>query len=502
MIAFGPYKFDRATGTLWRNGALVALGGRGAALLAALLAAEDAVVPKDALIERAWPGVLVEENNLAVQIGHLRRTLGQRSDGTLWIETVARAGYRLAAAPPASQDMLPAIAVLPFVAMDDVGSFADGFVEDLTTALSRFRTFTVVSRTSAETFRVSGMEVRRIAKTLGVRYLIEGSVRRNGRNVRLTAQLLDGETGLHLWSEKLDGALEDIFDFQDRLVARVVAVFEPQIRRAEIERARRKRPESLDAYDLYLRALPLLRGVRDFQLEHFDEAIVLLEQAIALDPSFAPALALCAGAHELRLSNGGVAPPGVDDAREALDLVERALQADSSDAMVLTQAGSLSLVLAGNEARAFALLRQAEALNPNSVLIANTVAYCFWHAGQIEESIARRMRILTLMAASPEVVWPMNGLAEAHLSAGRIEEALHWGLRVLERTSVFDRVHCVVAAAYVHLGRQADAEAQIRRAVAIWPDLTIDRLIGAKKAPKAQFRLLEQGLLRAGLPQK
>lgn len=248
--------------------------------------------------------------------------------------------------------------------------------------------------------------------------------------------------------------------------------------------------------------MPLLRGVRDFRLEHFDEAIALLDQAIALDPGFAPALALCAGAHELRLSNGGIAPPGVDDAREAMELVERALQADSSDAMVLTQAGALSLVLAGNEARAFALLRQAEALNPNSSMIANTAAYCFWHAGQIEESITRRLRALSLAPDAPEAVWLMNGLAEALLSAGRMEEALDWGLRVLERTDVFERVYCVVAAAYVHLGRQADAEAHIGRAVAKWPDLTVHRLIGVKKAPKARYRLLEQGLLKAGLPEK
>lgn len=497
-IGFGPYEFDCQSATLWRGSALIPLGSRGAPILRTLLEADSAVVHKDALMKSAWPGSIVEENNLPVQIRALRKVLGRRDDGSEWIVTAARTGYRLIREAPRGE--LPAIAVLPFVAMDDVGSFADGFVEDLITALSRFKTFTVVARTSSEAFRDGRAEARQIARTLGVRYLIEGSIRRNGNHLRLSAQLIDGTNGLHLWSEKFDGAFEGIFDLQDRLVAGVVGIFEPHLRRAEIERSRRKRPESLDAYDLYLRALPLIRGVRDFRVEDFSEAIVLLDQAIALDPNFAPALALCASAHELRLTNGGVAPPGVDDAREALALVERALQADSSDAMVLMQAGALSLVLAGDETRAFALLGQAEALNPNSTLIINVAAYCFWHAGQIDEAIARRMRGLVLVPNAPESVWLMAGLASAHLSAGNMEEALHWGLRALDRTDVLDLPHCVVAAAYVHLGRQAEAEARIRKILTLWPDLTVERLIGAKTAPKARFQLLRQGLIQAGLP--
>lgn len=497
-IGFGPYEFDCQSATLWRQRALVPLGSRASSLLKALLEADGAVVHKDALIQETWPGSIVEENNLPVQIRALRKVLGRRDDGAEWVATVARAGYRLVRDPARGE--LPAIAVLPFVGMGEVGSFADGFVEDLITALSRFRTFTVVARTSSEAFRDSRAEAREIARALGVRYLIEGSVQRNGDRIRLSAQLIDGANGLHLWSEKLDGALEGIFDLQDRLVATVVGMFEPHMRRAEIERARRKRPENLDAYDLYLKALPLIRGVRDFRVEHFSEAIVLLTQAIALDPGFAPALALCAGAHELRLTNGGVAPKGVDDAGEALRLVDLALEADRSDAIVLTQAGAIHLLLRGDEAKAFALLREAEALNPNSLVIANISAYCFWHAGQIEEAISRHKRALALAPAAPEAVWSMNGLAVELLSAGRMEEALHWGLRVLDKTDVLDFAHCVVAAAYIHLGRQTEAETRMRRIRTLWPDLTVERLIGAKKAPQAQFQLLRQGLIKAGLP--
>lgn len=496
-ITFGPYEFDRQSETLWRGLALVPLGSRTAALLRVLLEADGAVIDKDALLQAAWPSSIVEENNLPVQIKALRKVLGTRDDGSEWVVTVARAGYRFV--PDTTRRELPAIAVLPFVALDEVGSFADGFVEDLITALSRFRTFAVVARPSHEIVQEHRGEVRQIGRALGVRYLIEGSVRRNGDRIRLSAQLIDGADGLHLWSEKLDGTIEGIFDLQDRLVAAVVAIFEPHLRRAEIERSRRKRPENLNAYDLYLRALPLIRGVRDFRVEHFTEAIALLDRAIELDPGFAPALALCSSAHELRFTNGGAAP-GVDDVREALNLAERALEADSSDAMVLMTAGAVQLVLGGNEARAFALLRQAEALNPNSMMIANVAAYCFWHAGHVEEAIERRMRALALAPGAPEAVWLMSGLATAHLSAGRMEEALYWGLRVLERTEVLDLPHCVVAAAYVHLGRYAEADARIRRIRMLWPDLTVERLIGAKTAPKAHFAQLRQGLISAGMP--
>jgi TolB-like protein/Flp pilus assembly protein TadD len=497
LIDFGPFQFDRDTGTLCRHGVLVPLGGRGSALLTALLEAENAVVSKQTLLDHAWKGAVVEETNLPVQIAALRKILGQRDDGSEWIVTLARTGYRLA------RDMagegLPAIAVLPFVAMDDVGSFADGFVEDLITALSRFKTFAVAARVSTEPFRGGG-DARQIARELGVRYLVEGSVRRTGDHVRLTAQLIDGVSGMHLWSERMDSDLDGIFDVQDRLVAGVVGVFEPHIRHAEIGRARRKRPESLDAYDLYLRALPLLKGVRDFRLDHFDQAIALLDRAIALDPAFAPALALCAAAHELRLTNGGIAPPGTNDRDEAFDLIERALQQDQSDAMVLAQAGALHVVLGGDERRGFALLAQAETLNPNSLLIANISAYCFWQVGDVEASITKHMRALRLAPSVPEAAWAMNGLARSLLSAGRADEALHWGLRALERTEALDSAHCVVAAAYAHLGQQANAEARIRRALVIWPKLSVRSLISYKTAPRARFRLLEEGLLRAGLP--
>ena len=208
----------------------------------------------------------------------------------------------------AAQSGRPSIAVLPFANISgdhEQTYFADGVVEDIITALSRFKTFAVVARNSSFVYRDRAVDVREAAKALGVRYVLEGSVQRREKSVRVTAQLIDALTGVHLWAERFDGDLADIFDFQDRITESVVGLIEPQIRKAEIERARVKRPENLDAYDLYLRALPYFYGP---ETDGYATAIDLLERAVALDPGFATGLAYAAFAYEKRETTGCAAP--------------------------------------------------------------------------------------------------------------------------------------------------------------------------------------------------
>ena len=348
-IAFGPFAFDGATATLWRGNDVVPLGGRAAAVLRELLAADGAVVSKADLMEGAWPDTVVEEGNLAVQVATLRKVLGTRSDGTEWIATVARVGYRLLRDGEAERSGVPVIAVLPFANLSsdpEQDYFVDGVVEDLITALSRFRTFVFVSRGSTFTYKDRAVDARDVSKALGARYLLQGSVRRAGTHVRVAAQLVEGASGVHLWAKNFDGNVEDVFDFQDRITESVVGLIEPQIRGAEVQRSRRKRPESLDAYDHYLRALPsILHGTGIVRAEQFDEAIEMLTNAIALDPTFAPALGLGAWAHEIRLTRGGIAPDGVDDAKLAINLIDRALAADGNDGIVIAIAGIIRLTV-------------------------------------------------------------------------------------------------------------------------------------------------------------
>src|SRR3569623_701125 len=304
-LAFGPFTLDPDRRRLLAAGRSEPLTVRGAALLQALLEAGGDTVTKAALMERAWPGLAVEEGNLAVQIATLRKALAAlMPDGAGLIHTVPRVGYRLlnsvATAEPAGASRAT-LAVLPF---DNLSAepgqdyFADGIVKKLTTALSRCKTFAVLSRASAFAWRGRKSDHAAMLRELGIGYLLDGSVRRAGTKLRVTTQLIDTASGLQLWTERFDGDLADLFDVQDKIAEAVIGHVEPQLRRAEIARARRKRPDSLSAYDLYLSALPHLYSAAP---EAWTTALTILKSAIAHDPHFAPALAAAAWTHEKRI---------------------------------------------------------------------------------------------------------------------------------------------------------------------------------------------------------
>src|SRR5262249_37563641 len=254
----------------------VALGKRAVSVLCALVERPGAPVSKQALINAGWPGLAVEESNLVVQIAALRRVLGEEPGGEGWIETLPRRGYRYvgpvriaeqgvgdesvipgaprpamaADAPVLTLPAQPSIAALPFQNMSgDPGQeyFADGVVEEIITALSRFRSLFVIARNSSFAYKGRFVDVKQVGRQLGVRYVLEGSVRRSMNQVRVTAQLVDALSGAHLWADRFDGALEDIFDLQDRVAARVASEIEPRLAQAELERARRKPTVNLGA---------------------------------------------------------------------------------------------------------------------------------------------------------------------------------------------------------------------------------------------------------------
>ena len=273
----------------------------------------------------------------------------------------------------AARDALPSLAVLPFQNMSgdaEQDYFADGVVEDLITALSRFKSFAVIARNSRFVYKGRSVDVRQVARELGVRYVLEGSVRHAGNRLRIAAQLIDGESGSHLWAHNFDGAVADIFEFQDRIAENVVGVIEPEIRKAEIERARRKRPESLDAYDLYLRAVPLVYGMDP---DGFPVAIELLHRAAALDPSFALAPTYAAWTYEKR---GALCLPplGPNDREICLGLARRALALGGDDPLVRAICGWV-LFAVGGDVSARNALYQAKEANPNSVVILVLVGF-------------------------------------------------------------------------------------------------------------------------------
>ncbi len=345
-ISFGPFIFDRARMTLARDGRSVLLGGRGATILQVLLEAEGRAVGKSELMDRVWPGQVVEEGNVSVQVAGLRKALGARNDGVDWIVTVPRVGYRLIAdqqapAREAPSGRLPIVAVLPFENLSGDPSqdyFADGVVDDLITALSNFRQFAVISRNSAFQYKGRAVDIRTVAAELGARYVLEGSVRRGGNRLRIAARLGDGETGGQLRGHTFDGTVEDIFDVQDHISDHVVGQIVPEIRKAEIEHSRRKRPGNLDAYDLVLRALTkLYSGDHLLNVEGYE----LCRRAIALEPDYALALSIAAWLLHNRVILG-LPSLSDDDRANCVALNRRAEQlADGNPDILITCANTL-----------------------------------------------------------------------------------------------------------------------------------------------------------------
>src|SRR5437879_7620481 len=317
-VGFGPFRLDLGERRLTYQGAPVRLGGRALDVLCVLAAAKGDVVSKDHLLDTVWSGLVVEENNIQVHISALRKELDRRTDGESVVVTVPGRGYRLmglespsAANRLESAQQAPAVrgtsvAVLPFQNMSgdpEQEYFADGIVEDIITGLSRINWLFVIARNSSFFYKGKAVDLKQIGRELGVRYLMEGSVRKAGERVRITAQLIETQTGAHLWAERYDRLLDDIFAVQDEITMSVIGAIEPNLRKAEIERVKRKRPDNLDAYDLVLRALPFLRTR---MVDGANAAIPLLRQALDLEPDYAGAHAPLDHCFHFRFSRGGL----------------------------------------------------------------------------------------------------------------------------------------------------------------------------------------------------
>lgn len=497
VTSFGPFAFDTTLASLTRDGEPVAINARGAALLATLLEARGGIVGRNALLEAGWPGLIVDEANLTVQVGTLRKALGRQPDGREWIATIPRVGYRL------HQDEKtpgggPSIVVLPFANLSsdpEQAFFAEGMVVELTTALSRFKTLAVIVRSAAVTDGDRVTDLRELAQTLGARYLLEGSVRRVGSRVRVTSQLVEGTTGAQLWADRFEGKGRDIFDFQDGITDAVIGVVEPRIRRAEIDRARRKHPESLDAWGLYVRALPLVYGDDQAAL---NDAIALLDRAMTLDPAYGPALALAAWAHEKRHSFG-TTPPGIDDAERCMALVSRALEAGGDDANVLAIAGWMQLVFRQDWDGMLEMVSRAVTLNPNNVFVLNWAGMAHFSYGKPDEAIPFYERALRLSPGAPDIFRSLAGIATAHFNSKRYEEAIRWARRSAETPNAW--AYQIIAAANGHLGRLSEARTALDAANAIRPQTIAMQGSPPNKRPAALDHWIA-GLRKAGMRER
>jgi adenylate cyclase len=417
------------------------------------------------------------------------------------VVTAAGSSSRQVSSGPPLPDK-PSIAVLPFANMSgdpEQEYFADGIVEDIITALSRVGWLFVIARNSSFTYKGKPVDVRQVGRELGVRYVLEGSVRKAAGRVRITCQLIEAQTGTHLWADRFDGDLADVFDLQDQVAASVAGVIEPALQAAEIDRARRKRPENLDAYDLYLRALP---GLRAMTAEGSVRALTLLRQALDLDPGYAAALAAAAFCYVWRFTNQWM----VDEEAEIVEgvsLARASVAADREDPTVLANAGYALLLLNGDTDTAGTLLDGAVALNPNSAIACGYSGNVRVFAGDYAVAIERCARAMRLSPLDPWMFIFLSTTGHAYFFERRLEEALLWLRRAHQEHPTGPTILLRLASTYAHLGRLDEARATVRRLLELQPQTTITRLKRRpvfNKHPDAEFSY--EGLRKAGLPEE
>jgi TolB-like protein/Tfp pilus assembly protein PilF len=395
----------------------------------------------------------------------------------------------------------PSIAVLPFQNMSgdpEQEYFADGIVEEIITALSRFQQLFVIARNSTFTYKGRAVDVKQVGRELGVRYVLEGSVRKAGNRVRITGQLVDALTGAHLWADRFEGELEDIFDLQDNVTANVVGAIAPKLEQAEIERANRKPTESLDAYDYFLRGMASLH---QWTRESISEALSLFYRAIELDPNFASAYGMAAWGHVVRKNNGWM----TDRRQETAELERLARQAarlGKEDAVALYAGGFALAQVDGQLDASAALLDRSLGLNPNLATAWLLSGWVRIYRGEPEMAIEHMARAMRLNPRDPLLFGMQNGTAAAHFLARRYDEASSWAEKVLREHPKHTPAMRMAAASHALAGRLAEAQEAMARMRRRDPALRVSNLADHVpfRRPEDLARY-EEGLRKAGLPE-
>jgi TolB-like protein/class 3 adenylate cyclase len=396
----------------------------------------------------------------------------------------------------------PSIAVLPFQNMSgdpEQEYFADGMVDDIITALSHMHWLFVIARNSSFTYKGRTVNVKQIGRELGVRYVLEGSVRKSGEKVRITGQLIDASTGGHLWAENFDGGLADIFDLQDQVTASVVGAIAPKLEAAEIERAKRKPIQNLDAYDYYLRGLAV---VNQFTREANDESLRLFNKAIERDPDFVLPYARAAHCYLIRKANGWMIDPDKEIAI-ADRLARRAVEIGRDDAVALCYAGDVLAYVVGDLDDGNAFVERALALNPNLAAAwgaSGWMKICFGEPDTAINQVSTAMRLSPL---DPRLFDWQTFTALAHFCAARYDDAAAWAQRALRDQPNYGFAMRVAAASYALAERLAQAQQVIARVREIDPQRRLSNL-GDVMSPlrRAEDRAKwVEGLRVAGLPE-
>jgi TolB-like protein len=514
ILEFGPFRLDTDAGILFHGAEPTPLGQRAVVLLALLVRRAGAPVSKRDLIEAAWAAQAVEDSNLTVQIAAVRRTLQDLAGDTGWIETLSRRGYRYigpAAATPSADRMAaasetptlplperPSVAVLPFTNLSidaEQDYFADGMVDDIITGLSRINWLFVIARNSTFVYKGRAVDVKQVGRELGVRYVLEGSVRKTGASVRIVGQLIDASTGMHVWADRYDRQSKDIFALQDEIALSVVGAIAPSVRRAEINRVRRKRPDSLDAYDLVLRAQS---DVDSGMPEQVTRALVLLERSIALEPAYALAHGNAAMCHHCLFLRAGL-----QDVNRAASIsyARTALIHGQDDAVALTLAG-FSIGMDGHDrSAAFTALEAALAISPSSALTYILGSVMLGWGGEAERAIEWSERGMRLSPFDSWAFAAFDAQAMGYFHLGRYDEACRAAYRSVQANPQHSITYVQLAAALAKLGRLEEAKTAAARVRELHPTFRFSRQFSGVNCAPALAASIGDALRAAGLPE-
>ncbi|WP_312015697.1 adenylate/guanylate cyclase domain-containing protein [Bradyrhizobium liaoningense] len=403
---------------------------------------------------------------------------------------------RLSAVPPLPDK--PSIAVLPFENMSgdpEQEYFADGMVEEIITALSRFKWMFVIARNSSFTFKGKAVDIKEVGRKLGVRYVLEGSVRKAAGKIRISGQLIDAVTGSHIWADRFERDLTDIFALQDEVTVAVVSAIQPKLLQTEIAMAARRRPENLTAYDFYLRALQQSYLTTR---EGVAETIRLAHRALELDPRFGLVAAL-AGACHMQNALWGYASDRQFEAEEAVRLARLALSIDDGDPDILAMTSAITAFIVGDCESEIELVNRAVALNPNSFLAWHCRGQVYRTAGLWEEALRSLERAIRMSPVDPRLHNTFALMGLAFIELGRFDEAIVAGKKAQRHNPSLPVAYRCLASAFAHLGRDAEAREAAMRVLELDPAFTISPLIAWGGLARA--KLFIEGLRKAGLPE-
>jgi TolB-like protein len=517
---FDDYALDTDLRELQRGTSVVPVTPQVFDLLDYLIRNRGRVVSKDDLIIAIWNGRSVSDAALATRLNAARSAIGDSGQEQRLVKTLPRKGFRFvgpvrearrSAEAPVAEEIEPAravfafpdkpsIAVLPFQNLSNDPEqeyFADGIVEDIITGLSRSKLLFVISRNSSFTYKGPAVDIKRVSRELGVRYVLEGSVRKAAKSIRVTGQLIDALTGAHIWADKFDSDLEDIFDLQDRLSSSVIGAISPQLERAEMERARRKPTESLLAFDYYLRSK---FSIYQWTREGSDEALRMSRLAISLDPSFAVAYASAANIFGLKKGFGWVEDAEKERA-ESRQLAERAVELAQDDPLVLAHAAEVYSYVLEEPETGSAFAARAIALDGNLAMARLWAGWTQVYLGNHDPAIEQFSVAIRLSPVDPHLFLPHTGMAFAHFFAARYEDGLSWATSAIKRQPNFPHAQRILMSNLAMAGRVTDACRACDAILRNDPALRISSIKGTPFRRLEDIEKLGQAWRMAGVPE-